>query len=81
MLIVVFGALALAASSAATAIYVRRGQDGGGGVLKNFSFAVSSETSNIDKFQKEGHLEMNPLGEDYPTTFTGGSVASKHNYV
>ena len=80
LLIVVFGALIVAAAAAAAVMRARRGQDSSGGFLKNFSFAVSSETSNIDKFQMEGHQEMNPLGEDdYPNTFAGGSVTSRHN--
>jgi len=79
LLIVVFGALIVAAAAVAAVMRARRGQDSSGGFVKNFSFAISSETSNIDKFQMEGHQEINPLGEDYPNTFTGGSVTSRHN--
>jgi hypothetical protein len=56
----------------------RRGQ-GGEGLLKHFSFGYSSESSNFDKFKEEGQQEINPLGEAYPATFTGGSVTGKHN--
>ena len=78
LLIAVFGALIVAAGAVAAIMCARRGQ-GGEGLLKHFSFGYSSESSNFDKFKEEGQQEINPLGEAYPATFTGGSVTGKHN--
>jgi len=79
LLIAVFGALIVAAGAVAAVVCVRRGQGGGDGFLKHFSFASDSKLSNFNKFQEEGQQEINPLGEDYPNTFTGGTATSKHN--
>ena len=64
-LIVVAGFLFVAASAAAGAVYVRRG--GGGG-------------SNWNKFRMESaNKDLNPLGEEYPSSFVGGSMIAQHN--
>jgi hypothetical protein len=80
-LVVVGGFLFVACGAVAAIVCVRRGSGGfarfGGGDFSRPSFFAVS--SNFNKFRMEGREELNPLGDEYPTTFAGGSVIAQHN--
>ena len=66
------GFVCLAGSALAGFMYIRRGDGGGGG--------GSCFGSHWGKFRAEaGDEETNPLGVDYPKSFSGGSVLAQHD--
>jgi len=72
LLIAVGGSLFVACSAAAVIIITRRGSSVS-------CRSLFSGGSNFRKFVSDNDEELNPLGEQYPTTFSGGSVVSQHN--
>jgi hypothetical protein len=80
-LVVVGGFLIVACGAVAAIVRVRRGSGGiarfGVGDFSRLSFFAVS--SNFNKFRMEDREEPNPLGEEYPSTFSGGSIIAQHN--
>jgi len=75
LLIALGGSLFVACSAAAAVIVIRRGS-----YISCTSCAfLFSGGSNFKRFRLDNDDELNPLGEEYPTTFSGGSVLSHHN--
>jgi hypothetical protein len=72
LLIAVGGSLFVACSAAAVIIITRRGSSVS-------CRSLFSGGSNFRKFVSDNDEELNPLGEQHPTTFSGGSVLSQHN--